>query len=90
MDQNLGRPEITNCSIFPLEQNVMGLDIPMADSLGVDIEQSPEYLVGNHLDIEICQSSLVMLLDIAVQITVVMRHNDVQILLIIIVGDVSA
>lgn len=53
-DQDFGTPEITklkNPSIW-IEQEILRLDIAMADSLGVDVRKGTEQLVDVYLDLE--------------------------------------
>lgn len=88
--QDLGGPEVTDGRIFAFQQNIMWLDIAMADALGVYVEESAEDLIADQLDIEVSHAPFIVLLDILVQIAVVMGHDNVKVLLPIVICNVRA
>lgn len=68
----------------------MRFDVSMADASRVNVQQSSEYLESDELDVEIGHPLLLVLLDEVVQIAVVVRHYDVEVLLALLVGDVRS
>lgn len=66
----------------------MGFDVPMADALGVNVHQTSKNLIGDDFNIEVRHSFLLMLLDVVVKIAVIVRHDDVEVLFIFLVGNV--
>ena len=54
LDEDLGRSEITQLqnTRVQIDQEVLGLDVTMADALGVDICQGTEELVNIKLDLQ--------------------------------------
>lgn len=59
-NQNLGRSEIAQLqdTSVRVQQEVLGLDVAMTNSLGVDVGQRPEQLVDVELDLEHGHSGL--------------------------------
>jgi hypothetical protein len=60
LDQNLGASEIAQLQHTSrrIKEQILGLDIPVADSLGVDVCERPEKLVDVELDFEDRHDSL--------------------------------
>ena len=89
LPDDLGRPEIAQDGIPAFEEDVVWLDVSMADALRVDVQEPPKDLVGDELEVEGRDAFLRVLLDEAIEVGVVERHQDVQVLVLAFVGDVG-